>query len=89
MFRRGGRGGGQIEVFKEMLTCSPLLPSRRFSLTHVFAAPVLLSLLVRFFRSSTLTESLAQATVNLNQKSTIPHCNLTWIDSKIETYKIA
>ena len=89
MFRRGGRGSGRIEVFKEMLTGSPLLPSRRFSLTHVFASPVLLSLLVRFFRSSTLTESLAQPTVNLNEKSRIPHCNLTWIDSKIETYKIA
>ena len=37
------------------------LPSRRFSLTHVFAALVLLSLLIRFLRSSTLTESLAQA----------------------------
>ena len=33
-----------------------------FSLTHVSAALVLLSLLVRFFRSTTLTESLAQAT---------------------------
>ena len=41
--------------------------------------------LVRFFRSSTLTESLAQATVNLKQKSRIPHCNLTRIDCKIET----
>ena len=89
MFRRGGRGSGRIEVFKEMLTCSPLLPSRRFSLTHVFAAPVLLSLLVHFFRSSTQTESLAQGTVNLNKKSRISHCNLTGIDSKIETYKIA
>ena len=37
------------------------LPSRRFSLTHVFAALVLLSLLIRFFRSCTMTESLAQA----------------------------
>ena len=89
MFTRGGRGSGQIEVFKKMPQALPLLPSRRFSLTHVFAAPVLLSLLVRFFRSSTLTESLAQPTVNLNEKSRIPHCNLTWIDSKIETYKIA
>ena len=51
----------------------------------VFAALVLLSLLVRFFRSSTLTESLAQGTVNLKQKSRIPHCNLTRIDCKIET----
>ena len=72
-----------------MLTGYPLVPSRRFSLTHVFAASVLLSLLVRFFRSSSLTESLALPTVDLNQKSRIPHCNLTWIDSKIETYKIA
>ena len=38
-----------------------LLPSRRFSLTHVFAALVFLSLLIRFLRSSTLTESLAHA----------------------------
>ena len=66
-----------------MLTGYPLVPSRRFSLTHVFAASVLLSLLVRFFRSSSLTESLALPTVDLNQKSRIPHCNLTWIDSKI------
>ena len=27
--------------------------------------------------------------VNLNQKYRIPHCSLTWIDCKIETYKIA
>ena len=37
----------------------------------------------RFYRSSTLTESLALPTVDLNQKSRIPHCYLTWIDSKI------
>ena len=72
-----------------MLQAFPLLPSRRFSFTHVFAAPLLLSLLLHFFRSSTLTESLALPTVHLNQKSRIPHCNLTWIDSKIETFKIA
>ena len=46
MFSRGGRGSGQIDA-----TGSPLLPSRSFSLTHAFAAPVLLSLFVRFFRS--------------------------------------
>ena len=89
MFTIGGRGSGRIEVFNNMLSGAPLLPSRRFSLTHVFAALVLLSLLVPFFLSSRLTESLAQTTVNLNQKSRIPHCNLTGIDSKIETYKIA
>ena len=89
MFTRGGRGSGRIEVFKKMLAGAPLLPSRRFSLTHVFAALVLLSLLVHFFLSSTLTESLVQGTVNLNKKSRISHCNLTGIDSKIETYKIA
>ena len=89
MFTWGGRGSGRIEVFNNMLSGAPLLPSRRFSLTHVFAALVLLSLLVPFFLSSRLTESLAQTTVNLNQKSRIPHCNLIWIDSKIETYKIA
>ena len=49
MFTRGGRGSGRIEVFKKMLAGAPLLPSRRFSLTHVFAALVLLSLLVPFF----------------------------------------
>ena len=26
---------------------------------------------------------------NLQQKSRIPHCRLTWIDCKIETYKVA
>ena len=49
MFTWGGRGSGRIEEFKKMLTGAPLLPSRRFSLTHVFAALVLLSLLVPFF----------------------------------------
>ena len=86
---RGGRGSGQIEVFKKMPEALPFsLPAVFRSLTF-FAAPVLLSLLVRLFRSSTLIESLAEPTVNLNEKSRMPHCNLTWIDCKIETYKIS
>ena len=36
-----------------------------------------------------LAKSSPIAAVNLHQKSRIPHCNLTWIDCKIETYKIA
>lgn len=54
----GGGGGGvvaQIEVFEKMLTGSPLLSFRRFSLVRFFTA--------RFFRSAALTESLAQATL--------------------------
>ena len=43
-----------------------LLPSRLFSLAHCFAPCALFSLLVRFFRSPTLTESLAKATQRLN-----------------------
>ena len=58
MFTRGGRGSGQIEVFKKMPQALPFsLPAVFRSLTFSFA-PVLLSLLVRFFRSSSLTESL-------------------------------
>ena len=34
-----------------MLTGYPLVPSRRFSLTHVFAASVLLSLLVGVWKN--------------------------------------
>ena len=53
--------GGVVEVFKKMLTASPLLPSRLFSLARFFAACALFSLLVRPFHSSTLAESLAEA----------------------------
>ena len=38
MFTRGGRDSGRIEEFKKMFTGSPLLPSRRFSLTRFLAA---------------------------------------------------
>ena len=53
----GGGGGvvARIEVFEKMLTGSPLLSFRRFSLVRFFTA--------RFFRSAALTESLAQATL--------------------------
>ena len=53
--------GGVVEVFKKMLTASPLLPSSLFSLARFFAACALFSLLVRPFYLSTLTESLAEA----------------------------
>ena len=53
--------GGVVDVFKKMLTASPLLLSRLFSLARFFAACALFSLLVRPFHSSTLTESLAEA----------------------------
>jgi len=39
-----------------------------------FAACALLSLLVRFFRSSTLTESLAQAKLNLLTSASVGRC---------------
>ena len=56
--------GGVVEVFKKMLTASPLLPSRLFSLARFFAACALFFLLVHSFHSSTLTESLAEARTN-------------------------
>ena len=84
--------GGVVGGLRYLTICSQALP---FSLPAVFRS-LTFSLLSCFFHfsfpfflSSRLTESLAQTTVNLNQKSRIPHCNLIWIDSKIETYKIA
>ena len=56
--------GGVVEVFKKMLTASPLLPSRLFSLARFFTACARFFLLVRSFHSSTLTESLAEARTN-------------------------
>ena len=53
--------GGVVKVFKKMLTASPPLPSSLFSLACFFADCALFSVLVLPFRSSTLTESLAEA----------------------------
>ena len=51
--------GGVVGGLRYLRRCHKLTPSR---FLPFFAAPGLLSLLVRFFRSSTLTESLAQFT---------------------------